>query len=563
MSRLRESERLTVRALLTIAAAWMGLLLLVAIFVPYHGTDALVYGSWSERIAQLGTLRTPGAGNALLHRPLFYGGQGLLWGLFGVHEWTGRLWSWLFMACFLASLMRLAGHRRDLLTAGVAGVLALAIPDVAVQAAAGQTDVPVAALVTLSAALAWTVARSPWRAAGLVAAVAAASLTKPSALPAIAGLAVATLIGSRGELPRRVRDETLPIVAGVALAMVYHVIQARYLGQSLYEFLAGSTEDAHVASAVDVAVGQSYAEARRTIVVGAQWLGPYVAVLAIYAVLYALGRVAGVVHRRTAAAALPLAVALSWLLPYLGQAGARTVRVGPLEAGQPGATIAFVLALVPLWLFARSPVDRAPSRVFLARMLVWTAPMVAAWIELNPSETRYLSAAWAPLVLLMAPVVSDAVRSMLAAHGAAAVLAVAAIPVVLLALNLRNLDSLGTRPDGTYSAGRALADLRLSDLGHPERMRALADPQLAGMLNDARRAVGPRGRLLTNDGRMIFFFDRITVRNPSGCADARGYAAVGLLGNLAAPPIDLRRCRAPRTRRVRAVPGSYTVYAVR
>ncbi|MBX5443359.1 MAG: hypothetical protein IRZ32_17765 [Solirubrobacteraceae bacterium] len=564
MNRRTDPERHLSRGLLWIAAAWAGLLMVIALLVPYHGTDALVYGTWSERIADLGTLRTPDAGNALLHRPLFYGGQGLLWGIFGIHEWIGRLWSWLFLAVFLASLARLAsGRRRDLLSAGLATVLVLAVPDVAVQAAAGQTDVPVAALVTLAAAIVWTIRPGPARTIALVAVVAAASLTKPSAVPAIAGLAAATLIGRQATLSVRLRWDLGPIVAGVALALVYHIIQSRYLGQSLYDFLAGATEDPAAVQAVNTSVADTYAEARRTIVVAARWLGPYVALLGLFAGLYALARVAGAAHRLSATVALIVSVPLAWLAPYIAQDGPRTVRVGPLEAGQPGATLAFLLLLVALWLSRGVPSDQAPSRTFLARMLVWSAPMILAWIQLNPSETRYLSAAWAPLVLLMTSVLAGIVRSV-AARGWAWPMAIGAIPVVLLALNLRNVDSLGTRPDGTHSLGRALADLRPGDLLHPERMRAIADPQLAGLRADALRAVGDNGRLLADDGRMTFFFrDRLTVRTPTGCADAVGYAGVALLGNLATPPLDLTGCRAPTITVVRAVPGSYTVYAVR
>jgi hypothetical protein len=546
--------------LLGVGMAWAGLLLAIALFVPYHGTDALVYGSWSERIADLGTLRTPGATNALLHRPLFYGVQGALWDVFGVHEWIGRLWSWLFFALLIGATVRLAaGRTRDWLTAGVAVALLLAVPDLAVQAAAGQTDVPVAALVAAAAAIAWTVAPSPWRALGLTVVVLAVSLTKPSAFPAIAGLALATMIGPRADWRRRLLNDTLPIVAGVALALVYHVIQARYLHQSLYDFLAGATEDPRAVTAVNAQVGNSYAEARRTVVVAAQWLGPYVAVLMLYALVYAPTRVVRIAHRRAALIALPIAAVGAWLLPFIAQSDAHSVRVGPLEAGQPGTTVAFLLLLIPLWLFARVPADQAPSRLFCGRMLLWTAPVVVAWIYLNPSETRYLSASWVPLVLLMAPVLAGAWRAA-TSRGPLAASAVLLVPLALVGLNLRNIDSLGTRPDGTYSAWRALGDLQLSDLGHPERMRAVADPQLAGMVSGGRRVVRGK-RLLTNDGRMIFFFPRVTVRAPGSCVNLRRYDGVALLDNLAVAPLDLTTCQGVRI--VAGVPGSYVIGAIR
>jgi hypothetical protein len=555
-----DPTRLPARLLLAFAAAWLVALLVVAVLVPYHATDALVFGSWSVSIADVGSLHTPGVVNSFLHRPLFYGGQGFLWHWFGVHEWLGRVWAWLFMAALLGAVIRLAGGlRRDVLTAGLAAVLLLAVPDVAIQAAAGQTDVPVAALIALVAMLLWTVPPSPARAAGLVALAAAAMLAKPSALPALVGLLAGCLIGARGELRSRLVRDAAPVVGGVVLALVYDATQAAFLHQSVADFLSGALTDRAAARESEDAFHAAYSEARRTVVLAGQWLGPYLAVLALFSVIYAVGRVAGAAHRRAALVALPAAIVLSWLLPFAAQTGSHSVRVGPIEAGQPGATVAFLLLLVPLWLFARHAEADAPPRDRLARLLLWAGAVVLAWMVQAPTETRYVAAAWAPLVLLMAPVLAGAVRAA-AARGALAVGAVAAIALLAAVLNLRSFDGLGVRPDGTISAGRALADFQLSDLGHPERMRALADPQLAGLLAGLREAAGRDGALVTSDGRMIFFFGaRATVRVPESCADVRGFAAAGLLGNVAAPLPALSGCG----RVVASVPGSYTVYAIR
>lgn len=548
------------RLLLAFAAAWLAALLVIALLVPYHATDALVYGAWSHAIADAGTLHTDGVTSNLLHRPLFFAAQGLLWGLLGAHEWLGRLLSWAFMALLVGCTARIAaGRRRDALLAGLAVVLLLAVPDAAVQAAAGQTDVPVAALVALAAALALIARPSPGRAAALAVVACAAVLTKPSALPALAGVLAAALVGPRAALRERMAHAALPLAAGVALALLYDGTQAHWLGQSLPDFLGGALLDAAEAERAQEAWAQTYEEARRTIVLAGQWLGPYVALPLLFSGIYALARVAGAAHRRAALGALPAAVALSWLLPFLAQEGERSLRVGPIEAGQPGATLAFALLLGALWLFTRLPADGAPRRDELAPMLLWAAPVVVAWILLAPSETRYLATGWVPLVVLMALVLRGAARAA-AARGALAATAVALLPVLLAVLNLRNLDGLGVRPDGTVSLGRALADLRLGDLGDPDALRAVADPQLAGLRDGLRAAAGPDGRVLTDDGRMIFYFgDRATVRAPRGCADARGFAAVGLLGNLAVAPPDLRACGEV----VVDVPGSHTVYAIR
>ncbi|HEU4656842.1 MAG TPA: hypothetical protein VFR97_04935 [Capillimicrobium sp.] len=548
------------RLLLAFAGAWLAALLLLAVLVPYHATDALVFGAWSRGIADAGTLHTPDVSANLLHRPLFYGTQGLLWGLFGTHEWIGRVFAWLFMAVLVGCTARLAaGPRRDALLAGLAGVLLLAVPDAAVQAAAGQTDVPTAALVALVALLLFVASPSPWRSAALVLVTAAAVLAKPSALPALAGVLAATLVGPREELRGRLLHGALPVAGGIALALAYDWTQAHWLGLSLPDFLSGSLVDKAAAEESEAAFEKTYAEARRTVVLAAQWLGPYVAVLLLFSGVYALARLAGVAHRRAAVGALPAAVVLSWLLPFLAQDGERSLRVGPIEAGQPGATLAFLALLIPLWLFSRLDERDAPERATLARLVLWAAPVVLAWIVQAPTETRYLAAAWPPMAILMALVLGGAVR-VAAARGAVAAAAVALLPVLLAVLNLRNLDGLGVRPDGTVSLARAAGDLRLSDLGDPDRMRAVADPQLAGLRDGLRAAAGPAGRVLTDDGRMTFYFDgRATVRAPRSCADVRGFAAVGLLGNVAVARPDLSDCGEV----VVDVPGSHIVYAIR
>lgn len=548
------------RLLLAFAGAWLAALLALAALIPYHATDALVFGAWSHEIADAGTLHTDGATANLLHRPLFYGVQGLLWGVFGAHEWLGRLLAWGFMALLVGCTAWIAaGRRRDALLAGLAAVLLLAVPDAAVQAAAGQTDVPVAALVALAAALVLVVAPSPWRAAALVVVAAAAVLTKPSALPALAGVLAACLVGPRAELRDRLLLGALPIAGGIALALAYDLTQAHWLGQSLPDFLSGALLDQAAAERTQAAFSESYAEARRTIVLAGQWLGPYVALLLLFAGIYALARVAGAAHRRAALAALPAAIVLSWLLPFVAQDGERSVRVGPIEAGQPGATLAFLALLVVLWLFTRVDERDAPARDTLGRLLLWPAPVVLAWIVQAPSETRYVAAAWVPLAILMALVLRGAVRAA-AARGPLAAGAVALLPIVLAVLNLRNLDGLGVRPDGSVSLARAAGDVRLGDLGDPDAMRAVADPQLAGLRDGLLAAAGPDGRVLTDDGRMIFYFgDRATVRAPRDCADARGFAAVGLLGNVPVARPDLSACGEV----VADVPGSHIVYAIR
>jgi 4-amino-4-deoxy-L-arabinose transferase-like glycosyltransferase len=92
-------------ALLTLATG-----LLLAVTVPFHSGDALAYGEWSRLIAMEWSIRFPAITDQTYHRPFFYVVQGVLWGVFGFHEWIGRLLALSFTVLLVAATAWLAAR---------------------------------------------------------------------------------------------------------------------------------------------------------------------------------------------------------------------------------------------------------------------------------------------------------------------------------------------------------------------------------------------------------------------------------------------------------------------
>jgi len=130
-----------------------------AVVVPYRFWDSLAFGSWSRSIAKTGDIF---AGTEALNvsRPLFYVPQGLLWRV-ADDEWIGRLLSAGFAAVLVAAVWQLArqltpeGVVRDYL-APLAVLSLLTSAVLAAYAAAGMTDVPVAAASAATAVALWS-----------------------------------------------------------------------------------------------------------------------------------------------------------------------------------------------------------------------------------------------------------------------------------------------------------------------------------------------------------------------------------------------------------------------
>jgi hypothetical protein len=569
-------EQIAVRFIQAFVVAIVAVSFFLALVVPYHATDALVYGQWSHLIGVHGGFFFDTVGYTPYSRPLFFVPQGSLWRLFGSHEYIGRLWSLGFFGLLLWSVLRFTRDRS--LPPGapwIAVILLFACPDVVQQALAGQTDVPVAALIALSGVLAFRGSRRPSAMALLAVVSAGAIVTKATSLPALVALALAMLIGERAGLVERLRVVVAPIAVGTIGGLVYDLIVARHFDMSLGAFagLIGSTAPAPGTAApavgtAAVAVARPPGLVQRTtdaigslgdadrggVVLRAEWLGPYLRLLLLFALVYAVARIVRVPHRTASFVALGAGLLGYWL-------GLDVIHGGPgISSVSAGALLGSVLLSVPLAAVAWCPPELLVSRLLLARLLVWAIPPFLAWAVYGIiADTRTLSTAWPALIVLMAGVMAMGVAG-LAVRRAWVAAAAILLLVGLSVLNFRNYDALGSRPDGSLDSLRALKELKPSVWTDPDAARIAADPQLGGEVADTRATRRAGERVWTNDGRLIYYFlEQTTADQPPGdCSELVGYGVLTVLMNGA--PFDASRypCLTP----VRVVPGSYGVWRV-
>jgi hypothetical protein len=578
-------EHVALRLVQAFLVAILALSVFLALVVPYHATDALVYGQFSRQLGAHGGFLLDQVGFGSYARPLFYAPQGWLWWLFGAHEWIGRLLSLCFFAALVWSVWRLTSDERLPPVAPWVAVVALfACPDVVVQAFAGQTDVPVAALLALAAVLLWRRPPGAATTALIVLVALAAVLAKSTALPALVALGLAHLIGSRAELGRRLRWGVAPLAAGTALGLVYGLVMARHFGVSLDVFLGGAygtpaeqatqtasaghwvsgalatmTPSGAITERVGNALSDFFADDVRPFArVRGEWLGPYLRMPLLFAVVYAVVRAVAGSHRA--------AVGIGAVLALIGYLVGPALPGGtPLSEGGPGALAGSAVLFVVLAASAFCPERWIAGRVLIARMIVWAIPSVGAWALLGiVDDTRTLSPAWPALFVLVGATLAMGVAGLAtwrAWAGAAAVLALLGLAV----LNFRNYDGLGVQPDGSYSSLTALRELTPSTWTDPDAARRAADPQLGGLVEAARAARPPGGTLRSNDGRMIFFFLEVLTVDPSvplRCVDVGDADALALLTNHVTPADQATLGRLPCLRPVAGVPSSYAAYRV-
>jgi hypothetical protein len=524
-----------------------------AIVVPYRLWDSLAFGSWSRAIAKTGDIWAD-TGALNVSRPLFYVPQGLLWRLVTEDEWMGRLLSALFAAILVVAVWQLARQ----LAAGrpAAGVMpALAVLSLltsavlAAFAAAGMTDVPVAAACAVTAAVLWSQLSArilvPLAALGAAATV----LAKPSGLLALAGLALATA-ALRG---RRGLTGLVAIAVGVGVGLAYDAWQAARLDVTLETLLRAGNDSFWL---------ERGAAARWDTILDAAWLGDAARFLVVYGLLHGVARAAG--SRSRIALAVGAAAAVIWSI--VGPLTADGDVGYPFDGSVPGivAWLALAVAVVVAPFFAED--DHLDRRSYLA-LLLWLAPIALVWATQRPDEPRLLAPAWPAFALLAAAALTSASLALLRFRAPAAVIPAAAVAVIALA-NVVAVDGLGR--DGW----RQLLDLGRSGWSDRSEMENFAYGPFSYHLDLARENVGPSDRIVSSDGRLQYFFPgQVEVAYPRTCAELEGARFFSFLSSgeslefadLARQPtnpLGWLQCATPHVELVGEQEGIYAAFVV-
>ncbi|MDX6407885.1 MAG: hypothetical protein QOE13_956 [Gaiellaceae bacterium] len=543
------------------AIVWItaGLFLLAALFVaiviPIHAQDALTFGEWSRLISQDWHLHYPAVTGQAYGRPLFYVLQGWLWGIAGLHEPLGRILSGFFACLLLGALVWLVRDREWGPLAGLLAVFALiATPVFALQIVSGLTDVPVAALVALTGALLWR--RRPGAAwAALVGVVAAfAMLAKPSALLALAGLAVAQLLFDESWRSRLVY-RVAPVAAGVGVGLLYDLAQARYVHQGLRTFLQAGVNTDYYRTLAD--------EARRYALLDGNWFGDGLRVAAFFALVYSIVRLVGLPHRRAVVAGVPLALIACWLGPWVAAHQARAA-VGSFHSAGAALVAVGTAGFLLLGAFA----SQGPSRQELARLWIWALPTAIAWAVYGAYDFRLLAPAWAPLLALV--VITALPAAVALARRSSIALAVPfALFAVVVAENVYNID--GLQKSGWSEVRRTPA----GDWSNRNTMRSIVLPAFSRALVAVEPQMHSGDLLISPEGAFRFFYPgRVDQSFPNTCADLSRFRVFVLLTDegskrymqdflhVSAEPSFWAACKAPRLKQLTDGSEGYAVFRI-
>ena len=532
--------------------------LFAASVVPYRQWDALAFGTWSRLIGETGDLFPDGVTTTALARPLFYVEQGLAWHWLGYHAWLGRWLSAAFGIAFVAAVALLAGQlagapaRSFVRPIAVAAAVASSV--VATFFLAGMTDVPVAAAAAVTAVALWSRLRPSVRVPLVAGCAAATVLAKPSGLVALAGIALATATAPAPARRPRLVPGLAALASGAGAGLVYDAVQARRSHVSLRAFLESGNTDYYLAKASSARLDQ---------LARAAWLGEAPRLLVVFGVVYALARVSRAGERFALAVAGVLAVAWSLAGPALVDgATPYPFRSGPSVGLVAWTVLVLCMAAAPFGAPTASPLDRRA----LAMLLVWLAPGLVAWIAYRSDDVRFLSPAWAPLVLLAGCGGAALALSLLRVRRWAA-LAPPVAAALLGVPNLASLDGLG------HAEWRHLLELGPSGWGNRAAIENFAYGPFSYELDLARQNLGPGQRIVTSDGRLSFFFPRaVDVQYARSCADLRGARLFVLLtgdesvdimerlNGSAADPLAWAQCGQPRLRLIGSQPGIYSVF---
>ena len=523
-----------------------------AIVVPYRLWDSLAFGAWSRSIAKTGDVFA-GTEPLNVSRPLFYVPQGLLWRL-ADDEWTGRLLSAGFAAVLVAAVWQLAreiapeGAVRDYLPPlTVLSLLTSSV--VATYAAAGMTDVPVAAASAATAAALWS-RLSPRVLVPLVAlGAAAAILAKPSGLLALAGIALATAVLRR----RKALLGLAGMAVGIGVGLLYDAWQAARFDVGLGALLRAGNDDFWL---------ERGAAARFDAVVSAAWIGDGARLLVIYGLAHAATRAAGAGAR--------VALAVAAIAAAVWSVGGPLIADGelgyPFDGSVVGivAWVALVAALVAAAFVASD--DPTPRRTHVA-LLAWLAPIGLVWATQRPDEPRLLAPAWPAVAVLTGLALASASLALLRYRPVVALAPAAAVALVALA-NVVSVDGLGR--DGW----RSLLDLGPSGWRDRAEMENFAYGPFSYHLDLARENVGPEDRIVSSDGRLKYFFPgQVEVSYARTCSELDGARFFSFLSSgeslefaklqqQPTDPISWLQCVHPRLRLVGEQAGIYAAFVV-
>jgi hypothetical protein len=538
-------------------ALFFAAVLLVAVVIPIHAQDALTFGEWSRLISQHWHFHFSAATPQEYGRPLFYVLQGWLWGALGFSDVSGRLFSGLFSALLLAALVWLVRDREWGNLAGALAALALiATPVYAAQVVSGLTDIPVAALVALAAALVWTKRPGLARAVVAAAVAALAMLAKPSALLALAGLVLAQLLVDES-WRSRLLYRVAPLVGGTGLGLLYDWTQAHDAHQGLRTFLQAGVNTAYYRSLAD--------EARRFALLDGSWFGDGLRVAIFFALVYTVLRLVNLKHRRAVLIGVPLALLASWLGPWIAVHQER-VGVGALHSFGAGAEAIGTAAFLAVG--SLSYQAALAERLELARFALWALPTAVAWAVYGAYDFRLLAPAWPPLLALVVVTALPAAAAFVR-RGPVFV----AIPLVLFAVvvaeNVYNVDGLGK---SGWSQVRRTPVREWSDRS---TMRAIVMPAFSRALDVVRPQMRPNDLLVSPEGAFRFFFPgRVEQSFPNACEFLHRFRVFVLLTDegsrrymedflhVSADPAFWAACKTPRLKQLTDGSEGYAVFRV-
>ena len=548
---------------LVVAGTCFVIAAVVGTTVGFHDWDSMVFSEWSRLIFEHPGFHYPALGAQDYQRPGYYVLQGYVWVVLNGWWGWGRLLSLGFTSLLVVVVTLLAvgdGRRRneegsrDWATWSLAILLTLSVTDVPRWALSSLTDIPVAALVGSTAVLAFAARRSPWWVVLTAASAAAAMLTKPSALPGVVAVMLGCLIGSRDDLAARIRFGLGPVAAGLSAGIAYGLYESHRLHLNLWDFWRAGISGRFEASARVV---------RMDALVSTEFVGPYVRVVAVFGLFYALFRCLQIAHRRAAGGSVVVAAVIALVGPRLSD---HLDPVGVMSSAEVAVVSLVLLLTVGATVFADEGL--APSRPFLGRLLVLAVVPLTVWLWKAGYETRLSSAAWPGVLALAAATLAPGVRQLARSFGAASL-------VPLLALVLAVWGGL-THLDG-FDSGRwrTYRSLGATGIWRSQSTDQLFSGALMDTVKQVQGVVGEDGRILTTEARIGFFTPgRVTEANPRRCSDLVPYRAFVLRtdpGNIdemerVAPGTSSASfwaaCRAPALRELSDGSNGYAIFEV-